>query len=76
MVEDCVRMLPELASVLSADEKAKCSLGLPAVSKTTKQVMNIHNRTVVSDYTFSIGAGQSLQPTVISAVNYDTKVQI
>lgn len=74
MAEDFVRMLPDKCAVLSLDEKAKIPLGLPALSKTTKQVMNLHEPIQLSDHTFSKGAKQSIEPTVCCSVNYDPRV--
>jgi hypothetical protein len=69
-----VRRLGENAGVISVDEKAKVPLELPALSKSTRMVMDRTQRIITADHTFSIGKKQSLAPTVICGVNYDPKV--
>lgn len=75
-VEELVRILGSNAGVLSVDEKAKCPLRLPAVSKTTLNVMQREAPAVTADHSFSMGKGQSITPTVICGVNYDGKTKI
>ena len=74
MVEDWVRKLGAKAGVLSADEKANIQMGLTALSKTTKMIMNIKDPIVTGDHTFPIAKKQSLTPSVIVGVNYPVVV--
>lgn len=62
------------ASIISIDEKALVPLGLPAISKTTRLVMNVTEPIITSDHTFSLGKHQSIVPTVLCGVNMDPKV--
>ena len=73
-LDDFVRLLGDLAGVISCDEKATVPLGLPAVSRTTRYVMDINASIETADHTFAIGSKQFITLTVISGVNYDVMV--
>ena len=75
LIEEYVRKLGDLVGVISIDEKAKCPLGLPALSRTTRQIMNVREPVVTADHTFSKGAKQSIVPTVLCGVNYNPLVR-
>ncbi len=74
LAEALVVKLGHKASIISIDEKATIPLGLPAISKTTRLVMNVAEPIVTSDHIFSHGKQQSIVPTVLCGVNMDPKV--
>ena len=71
-----MRKLKDKGGMISIDEKACVPMGLPALSKTTRQVMDVRDPVLLADHTFSLGKKQSLVPSVICGVDFTTEVFI
>ncbi|CAG8630058.1 41416_t:CDS:2 [Gigaspora margarita] len=57
--------------IISQDDKAKISLGMPAVGRTFKSIQSLNKPVTISDYDFLCRTKQKLIPLVYFIINHE-----
>jgi hypothetical protein len=57
-------MFANISTIISQDDKAKISLGVPAVGRIFRTLQSINELVSVADYDFPTGSEQKLIPLV------------